>query len=306
MDAQIEYLTGESFRLEDIGVNVKDFLVSSIAIESEYQSIEGAHGRRSSNATYSVRTIRVPFYFESYDLHDFPLLRDEIFAKLTKLEGYYIRELRRMKPLTYAFVDTNKAPKMKEGTENRLVGGKRYLVRIANQYEIEQMLLIGEGELVFETIALPFAESVGTTADIDKNGLRYSDELWSYGMGLSYDETTHKYTHDGKTFRVYNAGNERITPFNNQDLKIVISNIQGSTSYFQLRNKANETRLRITESVGADKTVTVDKTKVLIGSAKSLRKTTKEFIELEPGWNEFEITGATSAKVKFDFRYYYK
>src|SRR5699024_11420905 len=119
-----------------------------------------------------------------------------MFSLFVSLDSFYIRELRREKYHAYEFVDTNESPRYDKKTANKYVGGKRYKVRIANTIELEQTLLFGEGELVFETTELPFAESIGTTADIDKHGLLYSHELWSYGMGLSYNEETHKYTHN--------------------------------------------------------------------------------------------------------------
>src|SRR5699024_4408006 len=193
--------------LSDHDIYAKDFIVSSIALRPYLDSIEGRSGTVDYGADYDARTIKVPFYIKAHDLHDYSLLRDELFSLVVSRESFYIRELRRAKYQAYEFVDTHESPRNDESTENKYVGGKRYKVRIANVIEMEQSLTFGEGELEFEATELPFAESIGTTADIDKHGLLYSQELWSYGMGLSYDEETHKYTHNTNTFRIYNAGN---------------------------------------------------------------------------------------------------
>lgn len=302
MDVQITKKNGESFTLEEYGILVKDFVVSSIPVVSEYGDIERSHRKIDYGATYGARTITVPFRLQAYDLMDFPLLRDTLFGLINGAESYYIREMRRPKKLNYAFVNTNEAPKMDPQTENRLVGGKRYLVRLQNTFDIEQIEVDGEGELVFETTELPFAESIGATQDIQQNGINAADEQWGFGMGLIDDPDSHRYTHAGTSFRLYNAGNVPVHPFE-QELKITISNIQGSTSFFELKNKTNGSLFRTTE--GASGMIVIDGPNVTRNGLAYLRKTTKDFIELSPGWNEFEISGATHARVEFDFRFYY-
>src|SRR5699024_723293 len=151
---------------------------------------------------------------------------------------------------------------------------------------------------------LPFAESIGTTADITGNVLKYSDELWSYGMGLLYDEDSHKYIYATKQFRIYNAGNVEVHPFE-QYLKINIPTIFSSENYFELINKTTGDIFRVNEGMNT-RSIEIDGPNVKIDGLHALRKTNRRFISLAPGWNEFEIKGAGSARVEFDFRYYYK
>lgn len=304
MDVQINKKNGESFTLEQYGILVKDFIVSSISLESEYANVEGRAGRIDYGANYGTRTITVPFRLQAYDLMDFPLLRDLLLGLVLEKESFYIREMRRARKLTYAFVDTNEPARMASGTNNQFVDGKRYLVRLQNTFDIEQIESDGEGELVFETAELPFAESIGTTQDIQQNGINANDELWGFGMGLIADDDSLTYTHNGTSFRIYNAGNVHVHPFE-QDLRITIDNVQGSSSYFELKNETNGTRFRTTAGIANGHTVVIDGANVTRNSLAFLRHTTKEFIELAPGWNEFTISGATSARVAFDFRFYY-
>jgi len=184
VDVQITKKNGESFTLEQFDILVKDFIVSSIPLESEYGKVEGSNRNIDYGATYSTRTITVPFVLRARDLMDFPLLRDVLFSLVNDTESYYIREMRRAKKLSYAFVDPPEPPKMDDDSINQFVGGKRYLVRLQNTFDIEQIEKDGEGELVFETTELPFAESIGTTQDIQENGINADDELWGFGMGL--------------------------------------------------------------------------------------------------------------------------
>lgn len=289
MDVEITKSSGQKTRLSELDVEVRDFRISSIGLRPTYSEIEGRAGSVNMGATYGTRTISVPFYFKAYDLHDVALLRDELYSLITDTEPFYVREMRR---LTF------------QTGENKYVGGKRYKVRLAGDFDIEQMYQYGFGEMVFETTDLPFAKSIGTTQDIERNGISANEELWGFGMGLIADDDALKYTHTGTTFRIYNAGNVPIHPFE-QYLKITISNVQGSTSFLQLRNNTNGTTFRVNDSSLNGKTIVIDGPDIKINSLQEFRKTNRKYIELEPGWNQFSLTGATSAKVEFDFRFYY-
>jgi len=169
MDVEITKQNGKIFKLSDYDITVRDFIVGSIEILPTYSEIEGRHGRVNMGATYGTRVISVPFYFKANDMLDYPLLRDLLFELTVDTEPFYVRELRR------GIFQTG---------DNKYVGGKRYLVRLVNSFDVEQTYRYGFGELSFETTDLPFAESIGTTQDIQENGINADDELWGFGMGL--------------------------------------------------------------------------------------------------------------------------
>lgn len=301
-------MNGESFTFEEYGIIVKDFIVSSIPLVAEYGLAEGIDRRVDYGANYDSRTITVPFEIVSYDLMDFPLLRDVLFGLVVDKQSFYIREMRRVKQLAYEFVDTNEPARMDNTTDNKFVGGKRYLVRLQNSFELDQMLEYGEGELVFETTELPFAESIGTTSDIQRDGLSAESGLWGFGMGLEAVDDSLIYKHNavaGQRFRIFNAGNVAIHPFE-QELKITISNVVGSDEKFQITNQTNGSRTRVTVPLKSADVVIYDGAKVTRNGLAFLRNTNKMFVDLDLGWNEFEIYYCDSATVEFDFRFYYK
>ncbi|MFD2209372.1 phage tail domain-containing protein [Virgibacillus halophilus] len=305
MDAQIYKPSGETFTLEEYGIIAHDFKVSSIEISPEYQQVDGGDGNIDYGAVFGNRTISVPFTMKAYDLMDYPLLRDKLFSLILDKRPFYIRELRRSKYQAYSFVDLHEPAKNSEESSNMYVGGKRYLVRLQNTFELEQMLKYGDGELVFETTNLPFAESIGTTADIDKNGLTYDSGIWAYGMGLLYEDESHQYTHTGTSFRIYNAGNVPLHHPFEEELKITISDVLGSSSYLELTNTTTGDTFRVNEGVGSDKTIVLDGPNITNNGLQYFRKTNRKFITLVPGWNQFTIKGASSAKVSFDMPFYY-
>src|SRR5699024_7729376 len=379
-----------------------------------YGSIEGRSGAVDYGADYGSRTISVPFYLHAYDMHDYPLLRDELFSLVATKESFYIRELRR--PSEFTPCD--------DGYDDRYVGGKRYLVRLSNVIDLDQQRTYGFGEMVFETTELPFAESIGTSADIDNpeliplipdlwtqgywvniiggngtatssssvrlkerfsvrgdtsyivknnsinttlifsmynetgykrrisippneeveiitdsdinlvgvhfstasndgadistseigsklkgsikkktSGINSDDELWGFGMGLIADDDSLIYTHTGTEFEIFNPGVE-VNPFE-QDLTVEISDVVGSTSYLQLENRTTGDAFRVTEAVNGNQLIKLDGPNITSNNLQYLRKTNRKYITLAPGWNNFKITGATSAKVSFDMRFYY-
>lgn len=237
---------------------------------------------------------------QAYDLMDFPLLRDVLFDLVVTKESFYVREMRRAKKLSYVFVDPTEPAKMDPETNNKFVGGKRYLVRLQNTFDIEQIEIDGEGELVFETTELPFAESVGTTKIIDERGTLSDDEIWGFGMGLIDDPDSRKYTHTGTSFRIYNAGNVPIHPFE-QGLKITLTGIKADN--FTLTNRTNGSQFKINEAVN-NQTIRLDGPNITSNGLAFLRATNKQFITLEPGWNEF--TASSNVTAQFEFRFYYK
>src|SRR5690625_4724093 len=240
MDVEITKANGSSYRLSDHDVVIRDFVVSSIEMRPAYNEVDGRHGYVDMGATYGSRTIRIPFYIDAHDLLDVALLRDKLFELVTDVDSFYIRELRRSKYAPMHVCDDGET----DDYGDKYVGGKRYKVRLTSTaFEIEQMFTYGFGEMVFETTDLPFSESIGTTADIDSNGVNADDELWSYGMGLTSDyredDDPLKYTihaKEGEYFRIYNAGNVVVHPFQ-MDLKITIKDVVGSDGRVQLRNQ---------------------------------------------------------------------
>jgi hypothetical protein len=141
----------------------------------------------------------------------------------------------------------------------------------------------------------------------DPYGLSSNIDLWGFGMGLQSVNETYKYiqqTQQGIPFQIYNAGKLPIHPFD-QYLCIEISNVEYSTSYFELKNKTNGSSFRVTEKVNPDHYIKIDGPDITVNNLAALRKTNKQYVQLSPGVNVFTINGAKNATIKFDFRFYY-
>ena len=271
------------FKLYDLNMNeIKmsdgliplDIYIESIRKEIVSESVEGRSGRVNQHSVYRDRRITLNLMMKARDTQDYRLLRDESQTLFNKGVFYVVEKYQ---------------------------PGKRYKIETTVPYIPERPLghqRFATLTIDCETTELPFAESIGTSADIDHNGILYSQELWSYGMGLLHDEESHKYTHNTNTFRVYNPGNVAIHPFE-QHLKITIDNAPGQVT---LRNNTTGDEFKYNENLNNRKLV-LDGPNITVNSLQALRDTNKKFITLAPGWNEFTSIGG--AKVNFDFRFYY-
>lgn len=269
---------GTTYDLLDYGIRTRDLLISSGTPEHNFDKVEGAKGLIDKGTTYGPKNITALFRAQSHDIKDFSLLRDEIFHLLRTEESFYLYEKRQQ--------------------------GKRYLVKVADPFQIPQRNVFGNFEINFIGFT-GLAESAGTTQDIHNRGINADDELWGFGLGLIADDDSLKYTHTGTKFKIFNAGNEPIHPFE-QDLKITITDVVGSSSHLELRNITNGTIFRVKEAVSNNQRIVIDGADIKSNGLAFLRNTNRKYIELEPGWNEFEIRGASRATVAFDFRFYYK
>ncbi|WP_200411374.1 phage tail domain-containing protein [Virgibacillus salexigens] len=396
------------------GVRPLDIFISSIQKNTNNKTIEGRPGIITYGNTHGTRPIEIKLLLEAQDTRDYRLLRDAVFSFFDEDE-FYISE--------------------------QYVSGKRYKVNVVESYIPERMnFYLATARFFLDITELPYAESIGTTQDIQRNGIDADSELWGFGMGLIADDESLIYTHETNEFRIYNAGNRPIHPFQ-QELKITISDIgiepsrnmfdgtyndwfiydysdtaylrrnyqgeeytlmipvdsgqtytikvhdkensnqftiataptepvfdgagifdmgrpvhlqgkfshqertytltipegdnylyvmaaqdqeppskiqveQGDTAtpykphpsedqFIELRNKTNNTRFKSTDTFANEDIIIIHGPNVTKNSQAYLRKTTKEFIELLPGWNEFEVTGVSNAKIEFDFRFYY-
>ncbi|GGP16221.1 phage tail family protein [Oceanobacillus neutriphilus] len=277
----IQRHNGEIINLDDAGIRTRDFIISAPTYNHQFGEAEGGLGVIDYGSSIGPRDINVYFRATSYDIEDFSLLRDEIFHIFRNEESFYLIEHREP--------------------------GKRWLVKVQDAYSVPQRNVFGNFEIRF--IGLKgVAESIGTTQDIQKAGISADSELWGFGMGIEAIDESLIYTHNvaiGQNFKVFNAGNVPIHPFE-QELNITISEVEGSGSYFQLKNETTNNIFRINQAVSNGQVIVLDGPNITSNWVQFLRNTNKEFIELAPGWNKFNITGAISAKIEFDFPFYYK
>lgn len=292
-------------------------------MEEQSRDIQGLNGSFDMGATYKGRDISVPFSFQGQNMASYPLFRDLIYKLTTKTEPFYIQELRRPQVAGYTFKDTKDSNAISIGqygrdttndetqSENEVSTGKRYLVRLSGATEIAQSAHTskGKGELSFHTTELPFAESVGTSKDLERDGLQYRENpIWSYGMGLNNDPATRQYTFDVNTatsFDVYNFGDVPIDQFNQHlILKLTFNQELNSTINFGF-NGLNIEIDGAAANIRAGDVITYETGGYFNNGLSILSATNYKMPELQEGVNKLMFDGTYDLTAEVECRYYY-
>lgn len=308
MDMEVIPQSGEPIRLSELGLQVDDFIASAISKEIKKKTMDGIDGELFQGAQYRTRSIKVPSHINATDLLDVPLKRDRLFAILNGTEPFYIRELRRPKRQQYAFTEIGDEPTEDPQTSDVHVGGKRYLVLLSNEPEPVQTDrdegLYIELDLEFETVELPYAESIGTSKDIhDDGGISLRPELWSVGMGLSSDSEKQKYFFSTSgSHTVFNPGDVPINTFRH-DFRITIT-VQEATSVLTLFDSFGR-EFRIEKDLLVGDEIVIYKGMVEINGLNGNKFVERKgFPYLRKGDNIMRIEGG-SVDILYDFRFYY-
>lgn len=304
-------------------MDVTDVVISGVEMEEQTRDIQGLNGTFDMGATYKGRDISVPFSFQGQSLASYPLFRDLIYKLTTKTEPFYIQEMRRPQVAGYTFKDAKNSNAVsidqygrdtvfdETQSENEVSTGKRYLVRLSGATEIEQSAHTskGKGELSFHTTELPFAESVGTSTDLERDGLHYTENpIWSYGMGLNNDPATRQYTFDvntGTEFDVYNFGDVPIDQFNQHlILKLTFNQALNSTINFGF-NGLNIEIDGAAANIGAGDVITYETGGFFNNGLSILSATNYKMPELQEGVNKLMFDGTYDLTAEVECRYYY-
>lgn len=266
-------------------VNPPDIVFSKMAVPSIPFSNEEEGGEDGilpvfMGATIEQRSISVEIKAFSQDIPDYYLLQSRIRALFPYGKVFYL---------------------VREHEQ-----GKRYKVVLSEGFEFDRVNpMYDKVELSFKTVDLPYGESIGTTQDIEQNGIDDEGGFWGFEMGLLSKDESLQYTFTEKEFSVYNAGNVAVSPLM-QDLVITVDNFSDNTKELEITNKTTGQTFAYEDKLDSSKTLKLDGPLVTVNELQELRNTNKEFIDIAPGWNTFEIEGPKRFTIAFDFRFYYK
>ena len=135
-------------------------------------------------------------------------------------------------------------------------------------------------------------ESSGYSAIVEKYGL---------ADGINVDYLPYKFT--SNEFTVWNGGNVTIDP-RNMYLKLDLTNVT-TTGNLIIENVTTGEKLIYKESI-SNKNLSIDGTKVLIGTSNKLRDTNRKFISLVKGINKIKITNGAFDSIAIDSPFYFK
>lgn len=260
-----------------VGVRPLDLLVSSIEKERKEQSIDGVPGVVDYGFNYKGREVKMNFMTEHYHgTFDHRLQRDEIY---NLFDSY---------PFLYVSDDT--------------VPSRVLKITIDGSFTPERY---GYWYSTFEVDAritgLPFWQTKYTTQDIEKDGYSAIAEKYGVADGINLDYLPYKFT--SNEFTVWNGGNVTVDP-RNMMLKINLINVT-TTGNLTIENITTGEKFIYKEAI-SKKNLSIDGTKVLIGTANKLRDTNRKFISLVKGINKLKITKGAFDGVTVDSPFYFK
>lgn len=260
-----------------VGVRPLDLLVSSIEKERKEQQIDGVPGVVDYGYNYKGREVKMNFMTEHYHgTFDHRLQRDEIY---NLFDSYH-----------YLYVSDNTVP------------SRVLKITIDGSFTPERY---GYWYSTFEVDAritgLPFWRTKYTTQEIESSG--YSAVVEKYGMadGINVDYLPYKFTTN--EFSVWNGGNVTIDP-RNMLLNINLTNVT-TTGNLTIENVTTGEKFIYKEAI-SKKNLSIDGTKVLIGTSNKLRDTNRKFISLVKGINKIKITNGTFDSVAVESPFYFK
>lgn len=270
-DLTIQRLNGTTYKLSDYDVRTLDFVIDAPEPRTDSEIIEGADGFVDLGTTYEGRTMRGEFLMQAADTEDYPLLRNEVFRIFASKEAFYL-------------IDSREP-------------GKRWLVKVAGKFAMEQVRVFGRFEVEFQS-ASAYSESINTTT----TPFTLEDYPWQIGQGLiEVDDLD--YVHSTATFSIYNAGDVEVNP---RRMPLVIK-YTGASTNLQIRNLTTLDTWTYTGVTTASDNLSINGTRSLKNGVVSVfANTNRKLITLAPGWNDFELVGASGPyEISYDFRFYY-
>jgi len=266
----IELLNGTRFDIANYNLKRLFHYIPSANIEHNSVAVDG----RSDviiNSKINSRVITVDFVYLSQDIFDYYLLRDEVNALFLREESYYI-------------IFKNEPH-------------KRWLVRVANQYNLQPNQRLESFTIEFITLN-SYAESIATTQTLKE----WDIDSWAWNGDIDWDSDL-QYTFNTNEFKVNNLGNTKIDPRQNF---LEIKARGDFPIIFQIINNTNNTVFDVSRTIGNGDELVLSGIRSLLNGNSVFGSSNKRLITLEPGENSFTVLGGNIESISFDFRFLYK
>lgn len=279
-------------------LEVLSFVSSGIKKRSGSGTSEGRPGRINYYSEDDYRTITMTVEATAEDIQDIAHLRDAV-NELFDGE-MFIREMR-IKDIKVEYERPGERTGELQLDAPEYINGKQIKVAQVNHIEIDDTTLRSTFTVEFETVELPYFETIYTSLELHDSG--YSATAEKYGLVDNIDDEKVKYRFTESNFTVYNAGNVTVEP---ESMKLVIQiNNASTTGTLSLKNITTGEEFRLTKNL-SERHISLRGMNILDGTSNAFRDSNRRLISLAPGDNQFEITGATFSEVWFSFKYYYK
>ena len=271
----IKRLNGDVIDISNFNLKRLFHYIPSAEVNHTSASVEG-RSDIITDTKLNNRIITVQFLYDSQDIVDYYLLRDELNALFLREEAFYI--IFKKEPHKQYLVKTNSQFSIPPNPH-------------MEAFEVEFITLNTYGEFVFST-----GELTSKEWDVDQFG-------WN-GI-IDWDsENLPQYTFTERNFTVLNLGNVAIDPRQSY-LRIELRGIGPATS---ITNNTTGDVYTFTDSLTSSDTLILQGVQTFKNDISSFRNTNRRIITLAPGENDFFVGGLSGGlqSISFDFRYLYK
>lgn len=266
----IQLLNGKQLDIADYSLKRLFHHIPSVSISHNTEQVDGRDGLLFLETTFDSRVITVEFLYESYDIYDYYLLRDEINALFTRKESFYIT----FKNEPY----------------------KRYLVRLNQSFEVEPNQYMNSFTVEFTCVNI-FGESIADTRSLKD----WDSNKWAWNGQIKWDDDLN-YLFNSNSFVVKNLGNVDIDP-RQSELEIILKGTFASSVV--IKNETTGDVYVYNGNLSANDELVLKGVQSFKNGASVFRNTNKKLIRLFTGENNFTVSGGTVSSIDFKFRFLY-
>ena len=244
--------------------------IPSPEINHNTSTVEGMADLTISSQLNS-RVISVEFLYQTKDIYDYYLLRDQINALFTREEAYYL--IFKREPY------------------------KRYKVKLASAYELPPHPHMASFTVEF-IMQGKYAESVAMTGDLKE----WDVDKWGWNDTIEWDDSLQYLFRGTNSFAVHNRGTAPVDPRESY-LQIVIG---ATASSLRIRNTTTGDVYEYNAPLTSSDILIVEGVRTLKNGVSAFKDTNKKLITLATGINNFVIEGGTVHSIAFNFRFLFK
>jgi hypothetical protein len=264
----------ETIYLADLGVRVINFDPSSANVMHETNQI-GIYGVDVTSSKVAELTLTLVFDILADDKFDFELIRMELLGLFATPGAFYIW--------------TTRVPYLRwKVAVQGSVNIPRYESSDIASNDVTVTMICSDG----------YAESVATTLD----PLNTSKGKWGLGMNLPRKPLpTYKFTNTNK-FQFYNASNIPLLA-EERPVKIHFSGVVAKS--LSIKNKTTSQTLTINHVLKKTDKLEITGLVPYVNGTQIYKDCNHEYLDFMKGWNDLEITGASSFTISFETHFYY-
>ncbi|MCQ3816713.1 phage tail domain-containing protein [Staphylococcus xylosus] len=240
-----------------------DFIEEDVEVKANTTEINGTDGVLSGPINFGPFNLVLNFSFKGLDTKDLRLYKQKIRDIVYRRELYYVWH--------------SDAP------------GKKYAVYCDSNENDDLTNSFATFKITFVVIK-GYSESLKET---DEFSLSSGD--WQFEGGLLTDDEI-KYKHDSTSFKIYNGSSDVINPLLRHKFKLLI-NID-TPKGFKVINKTTGDEFEYKKDIKSNQTLTISGVHPFIDNKRVGNDTNWQWLTLDKGFNEIEITGENISNVQ--------